>query len=93
MSRVFVNLGAAIVVAGACVLFGIVMSSPASRSLKAAILLLCLSVVGFVAFTTVANRDSDSTRSPRYRRLALVCWGVAALALAVLAAGAFFRIL
>jgi hypothetical protein len=91
--RLYANLGATIALAGALGLCGIVMSSPASRTTKSAVLVMSLAGIGFLALTTVADRVADGEKSSLYRRAALVCWVVAALALAALLAGAMRGIL
>jgi hypothetical protein len=91
--RFYANMGAAIVVAGALGLSGIVMSSPASSTAKIAVLVMSVAGIGFLALTTLADRVADEARSSLYRRAALGCWGLAALALAALMAGAVLGIL
>ena len=93
MIKLFSNLGGAISIAGACGLCWIVMTSGASPLGKGSVLLLCLGGIAFVVLTTIADSSGNPSMSARYRRVAMICWGIAALAMAVFALGVFLRLL
>jgi hypothetical protein len=91
--RLFLYLGSAAIVSAAVLVLGLVLLSDIAGLGKLSVLILCLAGGAFSAFAIAAHRAEHASGRRKHWRRAILCWCLAAAALAVLVASALMGLL